>query len=86
MSETVRIERRGALTGPMVCEMPVVSLSPDARAALAGVLAEPVAAGPVRAGADRVWYRITMTGPEGVRVRDVAELPAMLRGLPKFGG
>ncbi len=86
MSDTprVRIERRGALTGPKVAELAIGDLHSDAKAALDTVLASPSADAPVAQGGDRPWYRVTVTGKGAPEVRDVHELPASLRKLPQF--
>ncbi len=83
-SERVRVERRGALAGPKVAETDVSALDPDARAALDSVLAQPVAAPTPTPGGDRIWYRITRSGADGMQMRDVTELPEALRTHDEF--
>ena len=83
----VRIERRGALTGPQMAEVDRDALPPDAAAALDAVLATPIAdASPARGG-DQPWYRVTVTAPGAPPVlRDVPELAAPLRAILKAEG
>ena len=83
----VRIERRGALTGPQVAEVGRDTLTPEAEAALGAVLASPPSNAAVARGGDQPWYRITLTAPGAPPVmRDVPELAAPLRAVLKAEG